>query len=628
MKLNTSNTLAVACGLALVVSMPSGNVFARGSGGRVSGGHFSGGVSHSSSHIGMSHSSSHMTTRSHHVGRGTPTNGMNRVKNFRTNRTSRVVRGRKFSNRFMASRHRLYRDSTRKFSASKGPYWKKYGWGQSCGPWGCGFGWGWGSWYSPNCYGWCSYETLPVVAYYNPYCDCGNVVDGVDYSVPIASASATANDSDDSDAFATAREAFAQGNLDAALKAVSVAVLQTPHNPDVHQFHSLVLFAANNYCKSATVAHAVLEEGPGWTWQTLQTFYESSDAYTEQLRRLEHFVSEHPSDPNVRFLLGYHYLMLNHPESAERQLAQVVELEPKDKLVANILTGLKTEAPAKTAPIQTAPSKAAPSKTATVKSEPADIAPIQPVPSQNVPMQIVPTRAASAQAPTGKTEPVPVVEDEREQIPPAVTDRAKLVPIKGKSTTVEPAKVELAKDDSEKAQPAKGESEKAETAKVAPTLKEEEDESEEVETAKTEPVKRETAKVPTPTTVSDKTAKEAYEDEPTSDAKPAANEELVAEARGPAAPTTPITGTWKATPEKGILIELTLRDDKTFTWKFSANGKTQNFSGKYQVSAKSLVLTREDGEAMDGTLDRDGDASFKFRMKDADADDPGLNFSR
>ena len=99
-------------------------------------------------------------------------------------------------------------------------------------------------------------------------------------------------------------------------------------------------------------------------------------------------------------------------------------------------------------------------------------------------------------------------------------------------------------------------------------------------------------------------------------------------ARGPAAPTTPITGTWKATPEKGIQIELTLRDDKTFTWKFSANGKTQNFSGKYQVSAKSLVLTREDGDAMDGALDRDGDGSFKFRMKDADADDPGLTFSR
>jgi tetratricopeptide (TPR) repeat protein len=611
MKLNTPNTLAVTCSLALVASTLSGSVFARGSGG------------HSSR--GMSHSSSH-TTSTHNFGRGVPTNGRNHVNNFKVNRNSHVVRGRSVKNSFVGSRHRRYRYTTQKLLSSKSPYWKNYtSWGKSCGPWGCGFGWGWGSWYSPCCYGWCSYETLPVVAYYNPYCECaGNIVDGVDYSVPIAGASSTTDDSDDSDAFAAAREAFAQGNFDAALKAISVAVLRTPHNQDVHQFHSLVLFAANSYCKSATVAHAVLEEGPGWSWDTLQTFYSSPDVYTEQLRRLEHFVSEHPSDPNVRFLLGYHYLMLNHPESAERQLAQAVELEPKDKLVANILTGLKTEAPAKTAPIQTAPSNAAPSKIATAKSEATDIAPIQPVPSQNAPMQIVPTRTAPAQTPTGKTEPVPVVEDEREEIAPAVTERAKLVPIKGKSTKVEPAKVELAKDDSEK----------AETAKVDPTLKEEEDEPEEVETAKTEPVKRETAKVPTATTVSDKTAKEAYEDEPTPDAKPtldakpAVNEELVAEARGPAAPTTPITGTWKATPEKGIQIELTLRDDKTFTWKFSANGKTQIFSGKYQVSAKSLVLTREDGEAMDGALDRDGDGSFKFRMKDADADDPGLTFSR
>ena len=39
---------------------------------------------------------------------------------------------------------------------------------------------------------------------------------------------------------------------------------------------------------------------------------------------------------------------------------------------------------------------------------------------------------------------------------------------------------------------------------------------------------------------------------------------------------------WKATPAKGVQIELTLRDDKTFTWKFTANGKTQNFAGKYK----------------------------------------------
>jgi hypothetical protein len=87
-------------------------------------------------------------------------------------------------------------------------------------------------------------------------------------------------------------------------------------------------------------------------------------------------------------------------------------------------------------------------------------------------------------------------------------------------------------------------------------------------------------------------------------------------------------GTWKATPAKGVQIELTLRDDKTFNWKFAANGKTQNFTGKYELGIKSLVLTRDDGDAMHGTLDREGDTAFKFRMTDADAEDPGLSFSR
>ena len=53
-----------------------------------------------------------------------------------------------------------------------------------------------------------------------------------------------------------------------------------------------------------------------------------------------------------------------------------------------------------------------------------------------------------------------------------------------------------------------------------------------------------------------------------------------------------------------------------------------SFSGKYQMSPNSLTLTRADGEAMEGTLERTGNGGFKFRMKNAEADDPGLSFSR
>jgi tetratricopeptide (TPR) repeat protein len=530
MKRNTSNTLAVACSLSLVVSMLAGNAWARGSGG----GHTSG---------GSSRRSSGMTRTSSNFARTMPMSGVNHDNNnfnsFKPNTTNRFQKSGNFKNGFDGKNH--FQKLAKKFPKSKGGYWNQYcNWGKSCGPWGCGFGWGWGCWDSPWCYGWSWYEPIPAVAYYNPYCDCaGNVVDGIDYSVPIASANVA--DTNDSDAFAAAREAFAQGNWDAALQAISVALLQTPHNQDVHQFHSLVLFATNSYCKSATVAHAVLEEGPGWSWDTLQTFYSSPDVYTEQLRRLEHFVSEHPSDANVRFLLGYHYMLLNHAESAQRQLAQVVELEPKDKLAANILAGIKSEAPTTSAPDKTAPTNT--------------------VPTNTVPTKIAPTKIATVQTALAKT------------------------------ATVETA-------------------------------------SKKVEPLKAETVNRETAKVPTATTANDTTATDVDEDPSDVEPTPVVNEELVAQANVPTSPNTSLTGTWKATPVKGVQIELTLRDDQTFNWKFAANGKTQNFTGKYELGIKSLVLTRGDGDAMHGTLDRGGDTSFKFRMTDADAEDPGLSFSR
>jgi hypothetical protein len=92
-------------------------------------------------------------------------------------------------------------------------------------------------------------------------------------------------------------------------------------------------------------------------------------------------------------------------------------------------------------------------------------------------------------------------------------------------------------------------------------------------------------------------------------------------------PSNTLIGTFKASPDKGVQIELTLRNNQAFTWKFTANGKTQAFSGKYQISPNSLLLTRSDGEAMDGTLERTGNGGFKFRMKKADSDDPGLTFA-
>ena len=39
----------------------------------------------------------------------------------------------------------------------------------------------------------------------------------------------------------------------------------------------------------------------------------------------------------THFLVGYHYLMLNHTDAARTELSKIVELEPRDKLAAELL---------------------------------------------------------------------------------------------------------------------------------------------------------------------------------------------------------------------------------------------------------------------------------------------------
>jgi len=160
---------------------------------------------------------------------------------------------------------------------------------------------------------------------------------GYDYAAPIAENSQAP---EDDQSFTAARAAFYAGNYNLALLDINQAVQNLPGNADVHQFHALVFFAMGDYDRAAAVAHAVLEGGPGWDWNALQSFYASTDTYTQQLRALEHYVGAHAGDPGSRFELGYQYLMLGHLRAARGQLAQVSALEPRDSLTANLIAGL------------------------------------------------------------------------------------------------------------------------------------------------------------------------------------------------------------------------------------------------------------------------------------------------
>ena len=52
----------------------------------------------------------------------------------------------------------------------------------------------------------------------------------------------------------------------------------------------------------------------------------------------------HPDEADVRFLLAYQYLTCGYNDAAARQLKAVVELNPKDRLSAQLLASLSAPA--------------------------------------------------------------------------------------------------------------------------------------------------------------------------------------------------------------------------------------------------------------------------------------------
>ena len=165
----------------------------------------------------------------------------------------------------------------------------------------------------------------PTYTYCNPYC-VANVTSVYDYNQPLEAAGEDQQLSEiASNYFAEAREAFYAGDLKTAMEKIELAIKEMPSNSDLHQFRSLVLFSMKQYGQAAASAHVALTAGPGWNWDTLKSLYPSADIYTARLRALEETRDQNKQDPAIRFLLAYHYLMLNHIESAAKGDADVLQ---------------------------------------------------------------------------------------------------------------------------------------------------------------------------------------------------------------------------------------------------------------------------------------------------------------
>ena len=155
----------------------------------------------------------------------------------------------------------------------------------------------------------------------------------------------------------SARAAFQAGDYNQALKLADQAIQQTPNDPMLHEFRAMCLFALGRYDDAAVPMYTVLSTGPGWDWTTLAGLYPNIDVYTQQLRALEAYCNANPQAASARFVLAALYMTQGSNDAAAGILKQVVALQPRDTLSAQLLAALTSSAAAEPAQAQPAPAQ-------------------------------------------------------------------------------------------------------------------------------------------------------------------------------------------------------------------------------------------------------------------------------
>ncbi len=116
---------------------------------------------------------------------------------------------------------------------------------------------------------------------------------------------------------------------------------------EIQQLLSLAYFGQGKYQEAFTSSHVALHRGTPWNWKHLSGHYEKPKEYSTQLRALEQRIREKPS-VEMRFLVGYHYLMLGYTKAAHSQLTRVANKKPDDALVRGLLRQLEKKPRLKT----------------------------------------------------------------------------------------------------------------------------------------------------------------------------------------------------------------------------------------------------------------------------------------
>jgi len=202
----------------------------------------------------------------------------------------------------------------------------RLGWGWGWGyPW-----WGWGGAWGPGYAYDYGYPYYGYGGYGSGDYASGGTAYAAAYPTNESTVATSPEASDEADEYlARAMTAFQDGNYKDALRWAGHAAIENPQDAHAHVLLGLAMFASGDYRGAAMEAHGLAAMGKIPDWNMVYSFYDKLQPYEAQLRALEKFAREHPSAPEGRFLLGFHYLMDGHRDAAKDEFLDALKLTPR-----------------------------------------------------------------------------------------------------------------------------------------------------------------------------------------------------------------------------------------------------------------------------------------------------------
>ena len=88
-----------------------------------------------------------------------------------------------------------------------------------------------------------------------------------------------------------------------------------------------------------------------------------------------------------------------------------------------------------------------------------------------------------------------------------------------------------------------------------------------------------------------------------------------------------LVGVWTAGGSGGSTFQMTLEEDKAFTWKYTSGKKSDQIKGVFAVEQNNLALEVEDGSVLLAEVSLTGN-KLDFKVIGKDSKDPGMTFTK